>query len=118
MQYALLIYADPSATPAEGSPEQLAQREAWMSYTQDLMDAGVHRGGAALHAVTSATTVRERDGERLVHDGPFAETKEILGGFYLVDVEDLDAALGWAAKMPNISYGTVEVRPQMVLDRM
>ena len=67
--------------------------------------------GDALHGPDAATTVRVRDGKTLVTDGPFAETKEALGGYYLVDVPDLDAALARAAKMPNIAYGSIEVRP-------
>ena len=70
----------------------------------------------ALQLPDTATTVRVRNDETLLTDGPFAETKEILGGYYLIDVPDLDAALGWAAKMPNIAYGSVEVRPVMVFD--
>jgi len=74
------------------------------------------RGGNALEPIETATTVQVRDGETILTDGPFAETKEILGGYYLIDVPDLDAALGWAAKMPNIAYGKVEVRPIVVFD--
>jgi hypothetical protein len=70
--------------------------------------------GDGLEGVDTATTVRERDGETVFTDGPFAETKEILGGYYLIDVPDLDAALKWAARVPNVSFGSVEVRPVMV----
>jgi hypothetical protein len=118
VQYALLIYGDPAAAPAQDSPEGEAEFAAWMSYTQALTDAGVMRGGEALNPTPSATTVRERNGETLTTDGPFAETKEILIGFYVVDVPDIDTALGWAARMPNIKHGTVEVRPTMVFDRV
>ena len=111
MEYALLLYG-----PAAGglTPEEAAaEHPKWMAYTQDLMEAGVHRGGQALQALDTATTVRERDGQRLLSDGPFAETKEALAGFYLIDVPDLDAALEWAAKIPLVGRGSVEVRPIM-----
>jgi hypothetical protein len=113
-QYILLIYA-----PTEGgpSPEELeAEMPRWFAYTQELQDAGVIRAGEALHGADSATTVRVRDGKRLTSDGPFAETKEVLGGYYVIDVPDLDAALAWAEKIPSVGYGSVEVRPVMVFD--
>jgi len=108
-QYLLLIYGDPADAP--GPEQQEAQMAKWMSYTDELAQSGALKGGNALEAIDTATTVRVRDDETIVSDGPFAETKEILGGYYLIDVPDLDAALGWAAKMPNIAYGSVEVRP-------
>ena len=83
----------------------------WSAYTQGLQDAGIMRGGDALHPTDSATTVRVRDGDTQITDGPFAETKETLGGYYVIDVPDLDTALKHAAKMPNITFGSVEVRP-------
>jgi hypothetical protein len=107
MQYMLLIHfpvdEDLKATP-----------EAWNAYTTQLMESGAMVSGAGLQGGETATTVRVRDGETLVTDGPFAETKELLGGYYVIEVADLDAALGWAAKMPNIETGSVEVRPVMV----
>ena len=69
------------------------------------------RGGHPLQPAPTATTVRRRAGERVLTDGPFAETKELLGGYYLVEADDLDAALGWAEKIPSVDYATVEVRP-------
>ena len=113
MKYMLLIYADPHAVPAEGSPEREAQFRRWGTYTEELDKSGAMLAGAPLQPVQTATTVRRRNGERLVTDGPFAETKEQLAGYYLVDVPDLDTALDWADRMPNIEYGTVEVRPIM-----
>jgi hypothetical protein len=113
-QYMLLIYG-----PTEGgpSPEELqAQMPRWFEYTQQLATDGVSVAGEALHGADAATTVRVRDGETQITDGPFAETKELLGGFYIVDVPDLDTALKYAARMPNIDYGSVEVRPVMVFD--
>jgi hypothetical protein len=76
------------------------------------------RAGEALQGGDTATTVRVRDGQRLTSDGPFAETKEVLGGYYVIDVPDLDAALAWAEKIPSVGYGSVEVRPVMVFDDM
>jgi hypothetical protein len=113
MQYMLLIYNAEDAGPAPDSPELLAQRARWMEYTQRLREAGAMVAGDALQGAATATTVRNRNGEDLVTDGPFAETKEVLGGFYTIDVPDLDEALRWARQMPNIEYGTVEVRPIM-----
>ena len=107
-QYMLLIYTPVDGPPAGTDPEQTAK---WFEYTQSLQDAGVHVGGEALEGVDTATTVRVRDGETQIIDGPFAETKEFLGGYYVLDCPDLDTALGWAAKIPNIHYGTTEVRP-------
>ena len=114
MLYALLIYGDPSAAPDYESPEGEKEFQHWMSYTQDLAQQGLMSAGQALQPHQTATTVRVRDGERLITDGPFAETKEVLGGFYVIDVPDLDAALEWAARCPGAKRGNkVEVRPIM-----
>jgi len=102
MRYALLIYRDPEAV-AEPAAED------WLDYTRALKASGCLLGGEQLFETDTATTVRYRGG-RLLTDGPFAETKEHLVGFYLIDVDDLDAALEWAARMPVITYGSVEVR--------
>jgi hypothetical protein len=113
-QYMLLIY-----TPEEGgpSPEELqAEFPKWMEYTQAVQEAGVLVSGDALQGIETATTVRVSGGETIVTDGPFAETKESLGGFYIIDVPDLDAALKWAARIPSVTYGSVEVRPVMVFE--
>ncbi len=108
-QYMLLIYGPAGRTP---SPEEMAaEMPRWNEYTQGLQDAGIMRAGDALHGTDSATTVRVRDGETQVTDGPFAETKETLGGYYVIECPDLDTALKHAARMPNITYGSVEVRP-------
>jgi hypothetical protein len=111
MRYMLLIYG-----PAEGgpSPEELeAEFPRWFEYQAAIERSGVFLAGDPLQGRETATTVRVRDGETLVTDGPFAETKELLGGYYLIDAPDLDTALEWAGKMPNIHYGSVEVRPIM-----
>jgi len=113
-QYLLLIYSPADRSP---SPEELeAEMPKWFSYTQELQDSGAMVAGNALQPVETATTVRVREGETVLTDGPFAETKEALGGYYLVDVPDLDAALKWAAKIPNVGYGSVEVRPIVVFE--
>jgi hypothetical protein len=111
MQYLLLIYVPTDVTPDP------SQRGRWMDYTSELQESGAMVAGDALQGLETAATVRVRDNETLVTDGPFAETKEMLGGYYLIDVDDLDAALGWAAKIPSVGYGSVEVRPVMVFDR-
>lgn len=84
---------------------------AWQAYTQAMLDAGVMRGGNALKPSYTATTVRERDGAIQLHDGPYADSKDQLGGYYVIEVEDLDAALKWAARNPAAAHGAVEVRP-------
>lgn len=113
MQYMLLLYSAEDAGPTPGSPEQAAQMQEWFAYTEALSAAGALVSGEPLQGSETATTVRVRNGETVFTDGPFAETKEVLGGFYLIDVDDLDAALGWAAKIPLAPYGSVEVRPLM-----
>lgn len=113
MQYMLLLYDDPSAAPEPDSPEAAADFERWMAVTQEMADAGVMVGGEALLGAETATTVRVREGDTLLSDGPFAETKEHLGGYYILDVPDLDTACAWAAKLPNAPTGSIEVRPVM-----
>jgi hypothetical protein len=114
-QYMLLIY---SPTDTSRTPEELeAEMPKWFAYTQELQESGAMVAGDALEPADTATTVRVRDGETVITDGPFAETKEALGGYYLLDVPDLDAALAWAAKIPNVGYGSIEVRPVVVFDQ-
>ncbi|HEC10653.1 MAG TPA: YciI family protein [Acidimicrobiales bacterium] len=115
MKYMLLLYSAENAGPEMGSPEQAAEMQAWFAYTEALVSAGALVAGDPLQGVDTATTVRVRDGETSMTDGPFAETKEMLGGYYLIDVPDLDTALDWAAKVPLAPYGSVEVRPLMEL---
>ena len=109
MTYMALIYGPPMppdfALPPEG-------QKLWMDYTQEAQDAGVCVGANQLASTTSATTVTVRDGKRIVTDGPFAETKEVLGGYYLLSCANLDEALDWAAKCPAAYMGgKIEVRP-------
>jgi hypothetical protein len=111
MQYLLMIYGDESAM-AKMSPTDLGpMMAAYQSYTDAMRAAGVFVAGDRLHGTNAATTVKVVDGKTQVLDGPYAETKEQLGGYYIVDVTDLDAALSWAARCPGASSGTMEVRP-------
>ena len=110
MKYALLIYSEPGSA-GRAEPADDGVFDSWVDYTAAVKDAGVLAGAERLATVDSATSVTLRAGERLLTDGPFIETKEHLLGFYLVDVPDLDAALNWAAQMPAVRYGTIEVRP-------
>jgi hypothetical protein len=111
MRYMLLIYSDPESDPVPQSPEWQAEMDNWYAYNSEVQASGKFLAGDPLQGRETATTVRVRNGELLTTDGPFAETKELLGGFYMIDVDDLDEALAWARKMPNIAHGSVEVRP-------
>ena len=114
MQYLILIYdegtADPSTIPRDPTASQETHL-AYNAYTKMLKDRGAMLAGEALQPVTTATTIRIRDGETVMTDGPFAETKEALGGFYLVEAADLDEAIKLAAACPGATYGSIEVRP-------
>lgn len=115
MKYMLLLVEDPAAVPTDltaGIPADDVAPD-WVTYTRALADAGVLVAGDALHGSDVATTVRVRDGRRVVTDGPFAETTEMLIGYYIIDVDDLDAATDWAARVPHVRHGSVEVRPLM-----
>jgi hypothetical protein len=116
MQYMCLIYGDPerAATMTEEEGNQVFAD--YNAFTESIRESGHLVGGDALHPVETATTVRVRDGEALVTDGPFAETKEQLGGYYLIDVDNLDDALAAAARCPGALGGTMEVRPVQVFD--
>ncbi len=111
MQYLLMIYSQEGQW-SKMTDEQKAQGlAAYGAYTEALNAAGVRVGSNRLRETDTATTVRIVNGETKVLDGPYAETKEQLGGYYLIDVPDLDSALSWAARCPGASYGTMEVRP-------
>jgi hypothetical protein len=113
MQYLLLIYANEQAQ-SQMSPEAGQQLFSdYMAFTQSVKDSGHYRGGEALTPTNTATTVRVRDGKTLTTDGPFAETREQLGGFYLIEASDLDDAIKIAARIPDAKNGSVEVRPIM-----
>ena len=116
MKFMLILASDPSLEPDPTSPDFESYMGEWFAYSQALTAAGIEFSGEALQGDDTATTVQVRDGERLVTDGPFIEAKEVIGGFYVIDVPDLDAALDWAAKIPNVRFGTVEVRPVMSFD--
>ena len=118
MRYMMLIYVGEGAGPEQGSEEQIAEMQEWFAYTQELEDAGVLLGGDALHGIDTAVTVRVRDGETGTTDGPFAETKEALGGYYMIDVPSGDEAIAWASKIPSVRYGSIEVRPILELTDM
>jgi hypothetical protein len=110
MQYVLLIY---TPEPTEAVPDEAmgAEMAEYNAFTQHLRDRGAMLAGEALDSVTTATTVRVVDGRTITTDGPFAETKETLGGFYLVDAADLDEAIAYAAMIPGARHGCIEVRP-------
>ena len=114
MQYMLLIYDTEGSMGAMTADQRNAFMGEYGAYTEGLRAAGKFVAGDALQLTATATSVRVRDGQRLVTDGPFAETKEQLGGYYLIEAASLDDALDWAAKVPSARLGTVEVRPVMV----
>ena len=110
MKYMLLMYADESKAPT--APEEYqAAAQAWYAYSQEVETAGVLVSNNGLSSVADATTVRVRDGKKLIIDGPFAETHEQLGGYFVLECKDLDEAITWAAKIPSAIYGSIEVRP-------
>jgi len=111
MQYLLLIYDEENVWADMPEAERNAVYGEYTAYTNALRDSGALVGANQLQPISAATSVRVRGGEQLVTDGPFAETKEALGGYYLIEVETIDEALEWAAKIPSARYGTIEVRP-------
>jgi hypothetical protein len=111
MQYILTLYVDEAGWPRLTKAEQEQGMAAYFAYNEALTKAGVLRGSGRLRPSSTATTVRAVAGKVQVLDGPFADSKEQLGGFYLIDVPDLDAALAWAARCPATGHGVVEVRP-------
>ena len=116
MRYALLIYASEQDWANQSEEESQAQFQEYMAFTKDIVDRGIMRSGEALQPTATATTVRVRNGETLSTDGPFAETKEQLGGFYVVEAKDLDEAIEIATKIPDVRAGCIEVRPVMEMD--
>jgi hypothetical protein len=108
-EYLLLMYQPTGPGPTQD--EIRAEWPRWQQFDQEAKDAGVFVDNRGLAPTDASTTVRVREGETQVTDGPFAETKEYLAGYYLIEADDLDAALGWAARIPSATYGSVEVRP-------
>jgi hypothetical protein len=111
MRYMLLIYAGESGWGDLSEADQQNEMAKWYGYTEEMRAAGVSTQGEALQPTATATCVHDDGGEPLVTDGPFAETKEQLGGYYLLDVADLDEAIKWAHKCPAAPVGTIELRP-------
>ncbi len=111
MQYLMMIYLDEKAWPKMSKSDQEKGMAAYQAYTQALTTAGVLKGSNRLQPTSTATIVRVTDGKPQVLDGPYAESKEQLGGYYLIEAPDLDAALSWAARCPGASHGAIEVRP-------
>ncbi len=116
MKYALLIYTNPleraSMTPADYQQEM----EAYTAFSKEVYEAGIYKVGEALYATDRATTVQVDAGKPIISDGPFAETREILGGFYILKLDNLDDAIQWAAKIPVGKEGKVEIRPVVEFD--
>ena len=111
MQYALLIYETAERFANRTLDKGDAYIGAWRAYHRMLVEAGVYVGGQPLRGTSTATVVRVADGRRHVQDGPYAETKEQLGGYYLIEAPDIDAALSWASRCPGAAHGAIEVRP-------
>jgi hypothetical protein len=111
MQYLLMLYSNESGWDNLNEAQQAQGMAAYAAYTEALRAAGALLGSNRLKPVASATTVRITDGKSTVLDGPYAESKEQLGGYYLIEAADLDAAIAWAARCPGASHGSVEVRP-------
>lgn len=111
MRYMLMIYSNESEEPTEDSPERASIMAEYGRFTAEAGAAGVLTGGERLQPSATATTIRVREGRTMVTDGPFAETKEQLGGFFFLDCKDLDEALAFAAKIPGALHGSIEVRP-------
>jgi len=120
MKYTLILAAEDGASPEVGSEDWASYAAAYGTWNKEAAEAGIHRGGEPVEPPTTATTLRKKDGKIEMFDGPFAETKECIIGWYLIECEDLDTALEWAAKMPLVAYGygAVEVRPVTDLSKL
>lgn len=112
MQYMLILAADPEAW-ADNDPVDDGVIDDWDLYTRALADAGILVAGNGLHGTDTSTTLRVRSGERVLTDGPYVESKEHLIGYYVIEADNLDVAIDWAAKVPNARIGSVEIRPIM-----
>lgn len=113
MKYILMDYVGEAGWPQLTPAEQVHWLGAYQAYVEAMKQSGVLRGSTGLHPTSSATTVRTTNGKTQVLDGPYADSKEQLGGFHVIEVEDLDAAIAWAARSPTSLHGVVEVRPVM-----
>jgi hypothetical protein len=114
MQYLLLIYHSEAQLGAQGEAAKAAMHNEYLEFTQSIIRSGQFKAGDGLQPTSTATTVRVRDGKMLTTDGPFAETREQLGGYYLVEAKNLDEATALAARIPSAKVGSIEVRPVMV----
>ena len=115
MQYLLMIYVNERETAALGEAKLTAMSQEYAEFTQSIVQAGNFKAGDRLRPVSTASTVRVRNGKVVITDGPFAETREQLGGYYLVEAKNLDEALALAARIPGARHGSIEVRPIWVL---
>ena len=115
MQYLLLIYANEAEAAKMGDAGRKEMMSEYQTFTQSIIKSGNFKGGDALQASTNATTVRVRNGKAMTTDGPFAETREQLGGYFLIDARDLDEAIGIAVRIPGARVGTIEIRPLLEL---
>ncbi|MEH2562602.1 YciI family protein [Bradyrhizobium sp. AZCC 2289] len=116
MQYLLMIYRNEADLGRMTADDRKKMTAEYGVFTQSIIQSGHFKAGDGLQPTTTATSVRVRDGKTLTTDGPFAETREQLGGYYLVEAKDLDTALGIAARIPGATTGTIEVRPVMIYD--
>lgn len=118
MRYMCLIYENETVSEAFSETERAELMQGYMEFTTEVRDNGVYVAGDPLMPTETATTVRVRSGDVVTVDGPFAETKEQLGGYYILDCQNLDEALGYAAKIPTAALGSIEVRPVMEIEGM
>jgi len=116
MQYLLMIYRNEAELQKLGPADRKQMMADYGAFTQSIVQSGHFKGGDGLQPTSTATTVRVREGKTLTTDGPFAETREQLGGYYLIDAKDLDTALAIAARIPGAKTGSIEVRPVMIYD--
>ncbi len=115
MQYALLIYTSEVEEANMSKEQQNAEFGEYFGFTNQIRERGVYVGGEALHPTSAATTVRVREGKTLTTDGPFAETREQLGGYYILECKDIDEAIEFAARIPGARRGSIEIRPVLVI---
>lgn len=114
MQYMFLIYTDPQLIAGVQQADADATMAAYFAFDSEVRQKGVHVSGEGLQPPMTATTVRQSGGKLVTTDGPFAETKEFLGGYYILECKDLDEAVEWAGKIPGVKYGSIEIRPVML----